>query len=156
MSVAPMPCPDSMYHIGLSSLGVNSVCDQIESSFLLVPESSPRETNGASAVAIALSASTAVANNVPAVRRDVFLDHTLTYKAIDASFRKALRLSMERGSAVVIAHPHEASIAYLEGALKALPPGVELVSLDYLARSSYRAAPDPGQIAASAHRSPGP
>ena len=94
----------------------------------------------------------AVRNDVPAVRRDVFLDHTVTYQAIDASFRKALAVARRRGQAVLIAHPHAASIRYLEAAVLRIPADVELVTAGDLARKVYRAAPVPQQIATFPHK----
>jgi hypothetical protein len=57
-SVSPMPLPDLMYH---APCGVMPAVCQSSSSFMLVPESSARETNSAPAAAKCLNASTAVA-----------------------------------------------------------------------------------------------
>lgn len=69
---------------------------------------------------------------VPAVQRDVFLDHVPHRPAIDAEFRRALGIARRRGHAVIIAHPHETSLDYLAEALAGLPAGVRVVSLQGL------------------------
>lgn len=59
-------------------------------------------------------------HEVPAIRRDVFLDNTPTYAAIDAEFQRLKRLARNRGMAVGIGHPYAQTLAYLEDALPKL------------------------------------
>ena len=47
-------------------------------------------------------------------RRDVFLDHQASRKAIDEQMRRLLALAQERGCAVAIGHPHPETIKALE------------------------------------------
>ena len=58
-SVAPMPEPVSRYQSPLAPAGSTPASCQRLSSFLWVPESSPREANGALASAIFSSAAAA-------------------------------------------------------------------------------------------------
>ncbi len=51
---------------------------------------------------------------VPAVRRDVFLDHDREVRAINAAFERALRIANRRGYAILIAHPHGITLQFLE------------------------------------------
>lgn len=57
---------------------------------------------------------------VPALRRDVFLDHTLTPAAVAAQFARLKQLARAQGSAVGIGHPHAVTLDFLESALPAL------------------------------------
>lgn len=60
------------------------------------------------------------AAGVPALERDVFLDHQLQPAAIEAAFQRALAIARRDGVAVVIGHPHPQTLAFLEQALPAL------------------------------------
>lgn len=57
---------------------------------------------------------------VPAVRRDVFLDHDREVRAINAAFERALRIANRRGYAILIAHPHDITLQFLETRLPTL------------------------------------
>ena len=98
---------------------------------------------------------TAQRHAVPATRRDVFLDHTIERQAIHRAFVKSIRLAQRRGQAIVIGHPHELSIRYLEQALKNLPEGVELVTVGQLARRAGPGSSGLQQTAAFPRKSPG-
>lgn len=74
---------------------------------------------------------------VPALQRDVFLDHEPHPQAIAAAFQRALTIARQQGHAVIIAHPHDTSLTFLEDALARLPSGFELVALRELARRSH-------------------
>lgn len=72
---------------------------------------------------------TAMDYSVPAVRRDVFLDHDTSEAAIAGEVARLIRLARRQGHALAIAHPHPQTLA----ALRALPQqlrerGVELVA----------------------------
>ncbi len=99
---------------------------------------------------------TARAAAIPSTKRDVFLDHVIERRSIHNAFQKALNIARRRGQAIIIAHPYELSISYLEEALRTLPEDVELVTAGSLARSAYQEAPAPRQIAAFPHKSPAP
>ena len=69
---------------------------------------------------------TAQSYGLPSLSRDVFLDHVLTEAALEASFNRALRLAKLRGYAVLIAHPHELSLRYLEQRLPQVVANAEV------------------------------
>jgi uncharacterized protein len=97
----------------------------------------------------------AEANLVPATRRDIFLDNVISLEAIHSAFKDAIAKARRNGKAIVIGHPHEATIRYLEHVLYALPDDITLVSAGSLAYSSYPATAVPQQVAMSPHRAPG-
>lgn len=57
---------------------------------------------------------------VPALMRDVFLDHEQTPEFIHAQFRRGLNIAREYGSALLIGHPHSVTLDYLHQALPML------------------------------------
>jgi polysaccharide deacetylase 2 family uncharacterized protein YibQ len=66
--------------------------------------------------------------NVPAQRRDVFLDNEPTAAAVAQQFERLLEIARSRGSAVAIGHPHAATLAFLAAALPGLErAGIRLV-----------------------------
>ena len=69
---------------------------------------------------------------VPAVKRDVFLDHVPSSAAVDHEYRRALGLARQQGHAVLIAHPHEISLQFLESVLPQLADDVRLVAVSEL------------------------
>jgi polysaccharide deacetylase 2 family uncharacterized protein YibQ len=71
---------------------------------------------------------------VPALERDVFLDHVPEAREIAAEFARALAIAEHQGHAVVIAHPHHQTLEFLAQALARLPPQVRVVSLEQLSR----------------------
>ena len=68
---------------------------------------------------------------VTALRRDVFLDHDREMEAIDAAFEKALAIANRRGHAILIAHPHDITLGFLEKRMAGLEE-TTLVSLSIL------------------------
>jgi len=96
----------------------------------------------------------AVEAGVPASKRDVFLDNEISLEAIHLAFRQALSVARKQGKAIVIAHPYEQTVRYLEHVLYALPEDITLVSAGYLAYSSYPETPVPQQVAAFPHKAP--
>ena len=84
---------------------------------------------------------TARALGVPAVKRDVFLDNELAPAAIEAAFARALTIARRQGHVVIIAHPHDASLAFLERVLPEFPqPDAALVSVRELLEITARQA----------------
>lgn len=80
------------------------------------------------ATSVALGAARAV--GVPALSRDVFLDHEVNPQAIDRQIRALIKLAHSRGYAVGIGHPHPLTLAALERWLPTLGKhGVQLISL---------------------------
>ena len=76
--------------------------------------------------------STARAHDVPTIRRDVFLDHIRTEAHLEAAFERSLAIARRRGQAVVIAHPYQITVAFLEEKLESLPADVQLTTLSDL------------------------
>lgn len=75
----------------------------------------------------------ALASGVPALRRDVFLDHVVHPQEIARQFERALGIARAQGHAVVIAHPHAASLQFLEAELPRLERrGIRQIALTQL------------------------
>ncbi len=65
--------------------------------------------------------------------RDVFLDDDMHPEAIAAQFQAALKLARRQGSAVMIGHPHPATLALLERELPRLKAqGFELIGVQQM------------------------
>lgn len=62
----------------------------------------------------------ALATGVPALRRDVFLDHVVQPREIARQFERAIGIARAQGRALVIAHPHSVSLRFLEAELPRL------------------------------------
>ena len=101
----------------------------------------------------------ALEQGIPALKRDVFLDHEPTADAIHAAFEASLHMARRKGHAVVIGHPYAITLEYLERRLAALPADVRLVRAAELAHRRARIS-HPGVLAQppdlrSLHISPG-
>ena len=59
----------------------------------------------------------AIDNQVPALKRHVFLDNEATPEAIDHEFQRALSIARQQGFAVAIGHPYPETLDYLEQAI---------------------------------------
>tara|TARA_R110002072_G_scaffold136124_2_gene278067 strand:+ start:21498 stop:22553 length:1056 start_codon:yes stop_codon:yes gene_type:complete len=71
---------------------------------------------------------TAEANNIPTLRRHVFLDNIAESDAIAIEFNRALEIAHKQGFAVAIGHPYPATLDFLEQALPDLADqGIQLV-----------------------------
>ncbi len=92
---------------------------------------------------------------VPALQRDVFLDHVPHGVAMTAEFDRALAIARSQGYAVVIAHPHTTSLDFLARALGHLPRDVRVTSLQDLARRDHPATLARRENPASPRRSLG-
>lgn len=67
-------------------------------------------------------------NNIPAARRDVFLDNDTAPEAIRFQFERLLTIARRQGHAIAIGHPHPTTLAVLAEELARLPEtGVTLV-----------------------------
>lgn len=76
---------------------------------------------------------TAVAHGVPAIKRQVFLDHEATDQFISAQFSHALSIMERYGQVVVIGHPYPETLEFLAWILPLLEEaGIELVTPDQL------------------------
>ncbi|MEQ8857021.1 MAG: divergent polysaccharide deacetylase family protein [Pseudomonadales bacterium] len=78
---------------------------------------------------------------IPALKRDVFLDHEPHGQSIALEFQRALGIARQQGFAVIIAHPHTTSLDFLARALGRLPGDIRMVSLRELARQARPEAP---------------
>jgi len=74
---------------------------------------------------------------VPALKRDVFLDHEPSPAAVSREYQRALRIARKQGHAVLIAHPYEVSLSFLQSALQQLPADVRLVAVSDLLRPQH-------------------
>jgi len=76
---------------------------------------------------------TAFTRGLPALQRDVFLDHRPTHAFISRQFEQLLREARRWGSALAIGHPYPETLGFLEQALPQLAEqGVELVPVSTL------------------------
>jgi len=69
---------------------------------------------------------------VPATRRDVFLDNILDTGAIERALETAVAMAEARGHAVAIGHPHRLTLEVLEAQLPGLLERIELVPVSAL------------------------
>jgi polysaccharide deacetylase 2 family uncharacterized protein YibQ len=77
---------------------------------------------------------------VPTIRRDVFLDHVRSRQHLEDAFTRSLQIARSKGHAVVIAHPHKMTLAFLEEKLSSLPSDIQLASLRELVQTDIRQA----------------
>lgn len=98
---------------------------------------------------------------VPTIRRDVFLDHVLTEDFLRRAFEQGIAIARRQGYAVVIAHPHEITLDFLEQQLARLPADVTLSPLGALVQPAagrppaIRRSPDPDRRALALLENPG-
>ncbi len=76
---------------------------------------------------------------VPLLKRDIFIDNVATEAAVRTQLDKAVELARKRGVAIVIGHPHKATVA----ALKAWIPTLQDVTLVPVTALLNRPAPAP-------------
>jgi polysaccharide deacetylase 2 family uncharacterized protein YibQ len=78
-------------------------------------------------------------HEIPAIRRDVFLDTERTAAAIDKEFKRLKQRARKHGVAVGIGHPYTETLEYLENVLPGLrDEGIELVAVkDLLGGKAY-------------------
>jgi polysaccharide deacetylase 2 family uncharacterized protein YibQ len=70
---------------------------------------------------------------VPFIARDVFLDNSISDKAISSQMEKMVRIAMSHGEAVAIGHPHPETIAVLRQVVPRLrEKGIEVVRISEL------------------------
>ncbi len=70
---------------------------------------------------------------VPSAERNVFLDNIQNPRAIRGQLKRLIQLARLRGSAIGIAHPHEATLEVLRDDIPKLPgKGIELVPVSHL------------------------
>ena len=82
-------------------------------------------------------------NDIPSVRRDVFLDPDPLPETIVREFARLKEIASQRGLAVGIGHPYPTTLKYLEAALPGLlADGYELISIGELIRATASERPD--------------
>ena len=70
---------------------------------------------------------------IPALRRDVFLDHSHTSEAMNRQFNRLASIALKRGYAVAIGHPLMSTYRMIkEGASKLEAKGIEIVPISRL------------------------
>ncbi len=69
---------------------------------------------------LTVAQSSAIAADLPNMKRDVFLDNQRTESAISAQVERWLELASQNGTAVAIAHPHPETLSVLEKMLPTL------------------------------------
>ena len=80
---------------------------------------------------------TALADGIPAIRRDVFLDDDMSRAAVDFQLQRLVKIAHRQGVAVAIGHPHPDTLAALnEWLAKLKENGIELVRLKTLVEES--------------------
>jgi polysaccharide deacetylase 2 family uncharacterized protein YibQ len=87
----------------------------------------------------------AKSQQVPSLKRDVFLDDSNEPKAIEQELNRAIKLARERGAAVAIGHPYPATLDILEN-IESLSQkqGVKLVYASQLVQPTTKiASPKP-------------
>ncbi len=88
-----------------------------------------------------LAYAVARAHGIAATRRDVFLDNDIDEAEINGQLLEAERIAQARGTAIAIAHPHEATLAVLEAWLEGLEAkGFEVVPVSEIIQRRQRAA----------------
>lgn len=87
---------------------------------------------------IAKSKAMAIAQeyNIPAVRRDIFLDDLQDEKSIAIQFNLAIELARKHDQAIVIGHPYHSTYNVLKRKLSQLPDDIEVVKLSSLLKNS--------------------
>lgn len=72
-------------------------------------------------------------NQIPALKRDVFLDHNPTPDAIASQYKRLLKMAHEHGRAIAIGHPNKNTMDFLYQQVdKFSMQGVELTSISNL------------------------
>jgi polysaccharide deacetylase 2 family uncharacterized protein YibQ len=75
----------------------------------------------------------ALAQAVPALTRDVFLDNDTNIEALEIQFQQAIDIANKHGFAVLIGHPYPATVAFLSTSIGRLgEAGIKLTSASAL------------------------
>jgi uncharacterized protein len=81
-------------------------------------------------------------DNIPSLRRDIFLDHEVNTAFVNQQFKKAVQIARKYGSAVAIGHPHRVTLDYLNRAVLELPElGVQQVTVSTMLASEIKKRP---------------
>lgn len=75
----------------------------------------------------------AIKHNIPALRRQVFLDNDKRLSALTRQWDQALKIAKEKGHAILIGHPYDESYTFLKKQIPTLiEKGIELVPASQL------------------------
>jgi polysaccharide deacetylase 2 family uncharacterized protein YibQ len=86
---------------------------------------------------------TALQMGLPTANRDIFLDNEINIDHIHIQFKKALAIAKRYGSAIVIGHPHKATLTYLNHVLPQLEgSNVAIHSVSDLLKTGIAYRPD--------------
>lgn len=78
-------------------------------------------------------AAKAVTPNMPLLKRDIFLDHYITEKALRDALQKLEQEAKATGRAIAIGHPHSRTLSVLQDWLPTLPfKGIDLVPITHM------------------------
>jgi polysaccharide deacetylase 2 family uncharacterized protein YibQ len=81
-------------------------------------------------------------HGVPAIRRDVFLDHEPDIASISLAYERLKQIARKNGSAIGIGHPYPSTLSFLEVALPlAAAEGIEVVAVSELLATEIVAEP---------------
>lgn len=81
-------------------------------------------------------------DNIPSLRRDIFLDHEVNTEFVNQQFKKAVQIARKYGSAVAIGHPHRVTLDYLNRAVLELPElGIQQVTVSTMLASQIQKRP---------------
>lgn len=81
-------------------------------------------------------------HGIPALNRDVFLDHVISESAIHVQFLRLLDIARRQGTAIAIGHPHPETVRYLEHALPRLAEqGISVATVRGIWAMRHQAAP---------------
>jgi uncharacterized protein len=79
-----------------------------------------------------IAESTAINLGVPSIGRDIFLDHKGKNSSIENQFEKLKQIARKTGQVVVICHPYQETLDFLEDNITSLNEEFELVGLSDL------------------------
>jgi len=78
-------------------------------------------------------------NGIPSIKRDIFLDHDPSPKAIEQQFDHLIRVAKKKGVALAIGHPYPATIQMLGKRLPTLQAqGIRLLNVSSLIKLYHR------------------
>lgn len=81
-------------------------------------------------------------DDIPSLRRDIFLDHEVNTGFVNQQFKKAVHIARKYGSAVAIGHPHRVTLDYLNRAVLELPElGIQQVTVSTMLASAINKRP---------------
>ena len=89
-----------------------------------------------------IAGQTALAQGIPMVKRDIFLDNERDPVQLQRQFAKLLKVARQQGYAVAIGHPYPETLAMLEAELPGLAAkGIQLVPVSRLIQTHRLQAP---------------